>query len=176
MGAMIWPGMGDPAKRKQTIKFLIITAAVAIGVGVTSSIVQSQFSTNDPLKQCINNRDTKYKISATLEVIVDGKKADIPAKVGFLDGCQKSLYTLTNDGVIYAEWDEKYDFEIGQFLWIWKFPLRDMDESKSRILVNEVESPDFIHTKIEDGYHYKGEFVTKGADTSKEHDFLPPET
>ena len=176
MGAMIWPGMGDPAKRKQTIKFLIITAAVAIGVGVRSSVVQSQFSANDPLKQCINNRDTKYKISATLEVIVDGKKADIPAKVGFLDGCQKSLYTLTNDGVIYAEWDEKYDFEIGQFLWIWKFPLRDMDESKSRILVNEVESPDFIDTKIEDGYHYKGEFVTKGADTSKEHDFLPPET
>lgn len=176
MGAMIWPGMGDPTKRKQTIRFLIITAAVAIGVGLTSTAILSQISANDPLKQCINNRDTRYKISAALEVIVDGKKADIPANVGFSGGCQKSLYTLANDGVIYAEWDEKYDFEIGQFLWIWKFPLRDMDESKSRILVNGVESPDFIHAKIEDGYHYKGEFVTKGGDTSKEHDFLPPET
>ena len=176
MGAMIWPGMGDPTKRKQTIRFLIITAAVAIGVGLTSTAILSQISANDPLKQCINNRDTGYKISATFEVIVDGEKVDIPANVGFSGGCQKSLYTLANDGVIYAEWDEKYDFEIGQFLWIWKFPLRDMDESKSRILVNGVESPDFIHVKIEDGYHYKGEFVTKGADTTKEHDFLPPET
>jgi hypothetical protein len=176
MGAMIWPGMGDPAKRKQTIRFLIITAAVAIGIGLTSTAVQSHLSANDPLKQCINNRDTSYKISATFEVIVDDIKVDIPANVGFSAGCQKSLYTLANDGVIYAAWDEKYDFEIGQFLWVWKFPLRDMDESKSRILVNGVESPDFIRVKIEDGYHYKGEFVTKGADTSKEHDFLPPET
>ena len=176
MGAMIWPGMGDPAKRKQTIRFLIITAAVALVAYFISFGVIGFLSADDPLKQCINNRDTKYKISATLEVIVDGKKADMPANVGFSEDCQKSLYTLANDGVIYAEWDEKYDFEIGQFLWIWKFPLRDMDETKSRILVNGIESPDFIHTKIEDGYHYKGEFVTKGADTSKEHDFLPPET
>ena len=29
---MNWPGMGDPAKRKQTLKFLIITAAIAISV------------------------------------------------------------------------------------------------------------------------------------------------
>ncbi|MGQ0638400.1 MAG: hypothetical protein ACT4N1_03435 [Nitrososphaerota archaeon] len=173
---MIWPGMGDPAKRKQTIRFLIITAAVAIGIGLTSTSVQSHLSANDPLKQCINNRDTKYKISATLELVVDKEKVEIPANVGISGGCKKSLYTLSNDGVIYAEWDEKYDFEIGHFLWIYDFPLRDMDESKSRILVNGVESADFVHVKIEDGYHYKGEFVTKGADTSKEHDFLPPES
>lgn len=173
---MIWPGMGDPAKRKQTIKFLIITAAVAISVGVASSIVQSQFSTNDPLKQCINNRVTNYKISSTFELIVDGAKVEIPANVGNSDGCKKSLYTIANDGVIYAEWDEKYDFEIGHFLWIYKFPLREMDESKSKIFVNGMQSPDFIHAKLENGYHYKGEFVSKGADASKEHDFLPPES
>ncbi|MGI0040385.1 MAG: hypothetical protein ACRD94_00275, partial [Nitrosopumilaceae archaeon] len=138
--------------------------------------VQSQLSTNDPLKQCINNRDTKYKISATLEIVVNKQNVEIPANVGISEGCKKSLYTLSNDGVIYAEWDEKYNFEIGHFLWEYKFPLRDMDESKSRILVNGVESPDFIHTKLEDGYHYKGEFATKGADTAKEHDFLPPES
>ena len=171
---MIWPGMGDPAKRKQTLKFLAITAGIAVAVGAASSLVQSQLSVNDPLKQCIDNRDTKYKISATLELVVDKQKVEIPANVGISEGCKKAIYTLSNDGVIYAEWDEKYNFEIGQFLWEYKFPLRDMDESKSRILVNGIESHDFIHTKLEDGYHYKGEFVTKGADASKEHDFLPP--
>ena len=171
---MIWPGMGDPTKRKQTIKFLIIAAVIGFGVFFAGTFIQTQIKKDDPLYQCINNKDTKYKISATLEVFVDGEKAEIPANVGISEECKKALYTLSNDGVIYAEWDEKYDFEIGQFLWEYKFPLRDMDESKSRILVNGMESPDFIHTKLEDGYHYKGEFVTKGADTGKEHDFLPP--
>jgi hypothetical protein len=173
---MIWPGMGDPAKRKKTIKFLGITAAIALGAYFVSFGVIGFLSADDPLKQCINNRDTPYKISSTFELIVNNQKIEIPANVGIADGCKKSLYTLSNDGVIYAEWDKKYDFEIGQFLWIYKFPIRDMDESKSRILVNGVESPDFIHAKLQDGYHYKGEFVTKDADTAKEHDFLPPST
>ncbi len=171
---MIWPGMGDPAKRKQTIKFLIITAVIGFGVFFAGTFIQAQIKKDDPLYRCINSKDTKYKISATLEIVVDGEKADIPANVGISEGCKKSIHTLSNDGVIYAEWDKKYDFEIGQFLWTYKFPLRDMDESKSRILVNGVESPDFIHVKIINGYHYKGEFVTKGADVGKEHDFLPP--
>ncbi|MBI5377331.1 MAG: hypothetical protein HZA82_01740 [Thaumarchaeota archaeon] len=173
---MIWPGMGDPAKRKRVLKFLAITAVISVAAGLASSVVQSQLSVNDPFKQCINNRDTKYKISATLELNVDKQEVEIPANVGISEGCRKALYTLSNDGVIYAEWDEKYNFEIGHFLWEYKFPLRDMDESKSRMLVNGIESPDFIHAKLEDGYHYKGEFVTKEADTSKEHDFLPPES
>ena len=173
---MIWPGMGDPAKRKKNIRFLITTAAIAVGVGLVSTVVQSQISADDPLKQCINNRNTKYKISATLEIIVDGAKADIPAKVGFSEGCQKSLYTLSDDGTIYAEWDKEYPFEIGHFLWVWKFPLRDMDEAKSSILVNGVKSPDFVHAKLENGYHYKGVFVSKGAETPKNRDFLPPDS
>ncbi len=172
---MIWPGMGDPAKRKQTIRFLLITAGIAISVGVGSSLVQTQISISDPLKNCINNRDTTYKISATLELFVDGQKADIPANIGFEEGCQKSLYTISNDGTIYAEWETEYPFEIGHFLWVWDFPLRDMDQSKSRILVNGIESADFIHAPFVDGYHYKAEFTSKTYDESKDTDFMPPE-
>ena len=172
---MIWPGMGDPAKRKQTLRFLLITAVIAKSVGVGSSIVQSQLSTSDPLKNCINNRDTPYRISATLELYVDGHKADIPANIGFKEGCQKSLYTVSNDGTIYAEWEIEYPFEIGHFFWIWEFPLRDMDQSKSRVFVNGMESPDFIRAPFVDGYHYKAEFTSKAYDESKDTDFLPPE-
>ncbi|MBM3910731.1 MAG: hypothetical protein FJ356_03685 [Thaumarchaeota archaeon] len=172
---MIWPGMGDPAKRKQTLRFLAITAGIAIAVGVGSSIVQTQLSTSDPLKNCINNRDTPYKISATLELYVDGHKADIPANIGFEEGCQKSLYTISNDGTIYAEWEAEYPFEIGHFFWVWEFPLRDMEQSKSRIFVNGMESADFIHAPFVDGYHYKAEFTSKAYDASKDTDFLPPE-
>lgn len=172
---MIWPGMGDPYKRKKTIKFLIITAIVGFGTFFGASGVVGILSADDPLKNCINERDTPYKISATLELIVDGQKADIPANIGFVDGCQKSLYTLSDDGTIYAEWEKEYPFEIGHFLWVWDFPLRDMDQSKSKIFVNGVLSEDFIHTPLVDGNSYRAEFTSKAYDSSKDTDFLPPD-
>ena len=167
--------MGDPAKRKQTIRFLIITAAIGAIVFLGAQGVMSQLSKNDPLKNCIDKRNTHYKISATLELFVDGKKADIPANIGIEEGCQRSLYTLSNDGIIYAEWDEEYPFQIGHFLWIWDFPLRDMDQSKSKIYVNGILSNDFINAPLVDGYQYKAEFTSKAHDSSKDKDFLPPD-
>lgn len=172
---MIWPGMGDPAKRKQTIRFLIITAAIGAIVFLGAQGVMSQLSKDDPLKNCIDKRNTHYKISATLELFVDDKKADIPANIGFEEECQRSLYTLSNDGVIHVEWDEEYPFQIGHFLWIWDFPLRDMDQSKSKIYVNGILSNDFINAPLVDGYHYKAEFTSKAHDSSKDKDFLPPD-
>ena len=172
---MIWPGMGDTTKRKNTRKFLAITAMIAIVVGVGSSLIQGQLSQNDPLKVCINDRDTKFIISATLELYVDGNKADIPANIGFEDGCQKSLYTLTSDGTIYAELTEEYPFEIGHFLWSWDFPIKDMVLDESRILVNGKESPHFINELLLDGYNYRGEFTSKDYDASKDADFMPPD-
>ena len=173
--AMIWPGMGDPAKRKKTLRFLAITAVIAISVGVASSLIQGQLSSNDPLKVCINDKDTQFVISATLELYVDGNKADVPANIGFEDGCQKSLYTITGDGTIYAEWTEEYPFEIGHFLWSWDFPIKDMELDKSRVLVNGKESPHFINELLVDGYHYRAEFTSKDYDASKDADFMPPD-
>ena len=81
---MIWPGTSDPYKKKRHLKFLIITAVIAISVGVASSTIQQMLSSDDPLKVCINDRDTPYKIKATLELIIDGQKADIPANISEL--------------------------------------------------------------------------------------------
>jgi len=181
---MRWPGLGDSRKRRKTIRFLIILLMVGVAVGVTSSVLQGFLGQGDPLKVCINNRDTPYKITATLELRVDGNKADIPANIGFdnveEDGlfdsvCQRTLYTITDDGVIHVEWEEEYPFEIGHFLWIWDFPLKDMDLSKSRIVVNGVESKLFINEPLVQGYHYKAEFTSKDHEESKDTDFLPPD-
>ena len=173
--AMIWPGMGDATKRKKTLRFLAMTAVIAISVGVASSLVQGQLSQNDPLKVCINDKDTQFVISATLELYVDGNEADVPANIGFEDGCHKSLYTITGDGTIYAEWTEEYPFEIGHFLWSWDFPIKDMELDKSRVLVNGKESPHFINELLVDGYHYRAEFTSKDYDASKDVDFMPPD-
>ena len=175
--------MGDPNRRRKTIRFLIILLIIGVSVGVTSSIIQGFLGQNDPLKVCIEDRNTPYKMSVTLELYVDGNKADIPANIGFegtIDGllesaCQHSLYTLTDDGTIYAEWEEEYPFEIGHFLWIWEFPMKDMDESKSRIVMDGKESDRFIHTLLKDGSVYRAEFYSEEFDASQEADFLPPD-
>ena len=172
---MNWPGMGDPTKRRKTLRFLAITAIIAISVGVGSSLIQGQISQNDPLKVCINDRNTQYAISVKLELYIDKQRAEIPANIGFDDGCQRTLYTLNDDGVIYAEWIEEYPFEIGHFLWSWDFPMRDMEQSKSKIIVNGKESPHFINELLVDGYTYRAEFTSKDYDTSKDADFMPPE-
>ncbi len=175
---MIWPGMGDPYKRKKTLKFLAITAIIAISVGLGSTVIQGQVDQNNPLKICINDRETPYKIKVTLEIIIDDLPTLIPANInaGLNDEeCQRTMYTLTDDGTIYVEWEEEYPFQIGHFLWMWDFPLRDMDESKSTIYVNGKESSQFIKQPLQDGYHYKAVFTTKAYDESKDSDFLPPE-
>ena len=179
---MHWPGTGDPRRRKKTIKFLIILLIIGVTVGVSSSVIQGFLGQSDPLKVCIEDRNTPYKMSVTLELYVDGNKAVIPANVGFegtIDGvlksdCQHSLYTITDDGTIYAEWEEEYPFEIGHFLWIWDFPIKDMDDSKTRIVIDGKESDEGIHVHLKDGSVYRAEFYSKEFDESKEADFLPP--
>ena len=172
---MNWPGMGDPYKRKKTIKFLGISAGIgAIAVLITVGIV-NPFIGELPRNACINNIDTDWKISFTVELFVDGIKADIPANVGFEGDCQRAIYTLSDDGTVYAEWKEDPNFEIGHFLWIFDFPLRDMEESQSKIYVNGKESDHFISTPLQDGYHYRAEFTTKAYDEAKDKDFLPPQ-
>ena len=177
---MFWPGMGDPVKRKKTLKFLAITAGIGISVGLASMFVQQWANLDNPLRVCIDDRDTTFKISASLEIYVDGQKAEIPANIGIAERCTHSLYTLSNDGTIYAEWEEEYPFEIGHFFWTWTtyhdqgFPMRDMNQEKSKIFVNGVLADNFISAPLVDGNQYRAEFITKDYDDTKDSDFLPP--
>ena len=181
---MRWPGTGDPRRRKKTVGFLIKLLILGVSVGVTTFVIMGYLGQGDPIKVCIEDRNTPYKLSVTLELYVDGKKADIPANIGFGDSlsdellasdCQRSMYTLTNDGTIYAEWEEEYPFEIGHFLWIWKFPIKDMDDSETRVMINGKETDEGIHVHLKDGSVYRAEFYSKEFDESKEADFLPPD-
>ena len=171
---MIWPGMGDPYKRKKIIKFLLFSAAVGAVAVLFTTMVVNPIIGEQPRSACINDIEKNWKISFTVEVYVDNQKADIAANIGFTEeGCQRAIYTLSNDGTVYAEWKEDPEFEIGHFLWIWDFPLRDMEQSKSTMYVNGQESNHFINHPLQDGYHYRAEFTSKAFDESKDSDFLP---
>ena len=175
---MKWPGTSDPYKRQKTIRFLIITAIIGVSVAAASALIQLVLNEDNPLKACINDRATPYKATATLELWIDGRQAEIPANIGFVEGevgqCQRSMYTLTGDGTIHAEWEEAYPFEIGHFLWMWDFPLRDMEQSESVMYVNGERSDLFINAPFQDGFHYKADFVSKEHDQTEDRDFMPP--
>ncbi|MDE1863298.1 MAG: hypothetical protein KGI33_10340 [Thaumarchaeota archaeon] len=169
---MIWPGTGDPVKRKQTIRYLALTAAIGIGVALTNTfIVQKIVKADDPLYQCINGLEIKYQVAVTLDMYIDGVKQKIPADVGITKNCQRSIYTLSDDGVIHAAWTKPYSFQIGQFMWIEGFDIRNMNEAKSKIYVNGVESPDYIHAPMVDGAHYRADFVSNNQGAPS---FTPP--
>jgi len=98
---MIWPGTGDPYKRKKIIRFLILSAIVGGSTVVISTMVGQVFNIDNPLKVCINDRETPYKIKATLEIIIDGKKVDIPANIGLTDGeCHRTGFGRYRFGFI----------------------------------------------------------------------------
>ena len=52
--------------------------------------------------------------------------------------------------------------------------MRDMDEKKSKIFVDDKESPNYIREPLVDGAHYRAVFFTKGYDSGKDQDFSPP--
>ena len=173
---MIWPGMGDPAKRKKTLKFLGMTAIIATSVGLASHFIGAEFRKDDPLYACTNDRQITYAITATIEMEVDGERVEIPPGIGRESpACDRSIYT-TGGGTINADWSEEYPFEIGHFLWMWEFPLREMEPSESAIYVNGIESPHFISHPLQDGLHYRAVFTTKAFDSSEDRDFLPPDS
>ena len=172
---MIWPGTGDPYKRKKAIKFLLISAVIGgiavllTTVGVNPMIAQQAHNA------CIDDMDTDWKISFTFEMIMDGQKAEVQPNIGITEECQRAIYTLSNDGTVYAEWIENPDFELGHFLYISKFKIRDMEESKTEVYVNDRLAENGLKTPLQDKYNYKVAFTTKYDDTSKDEDYLPPE-
>ena len=60
--------------------FLGKLPSLGLFFAVGASLIQGYLSVDDPLKACIDNRDTPYRISATLELYIDGLKAEIPAR------------------------------------------------------------------------------------------------
>ncbi len=170
---MKYPGMGDPYKRSKTIKFLVISAIIGGIAVVLTSLVVNPLIGEQPHNACIDDIDTNWKMSFTFEMIKDDQKAEIQPNIGITEGCQRAIYTLSNDGTVYAEWTENPNFEIGHFLYISKFEIREMEESKTEIYVNDRLSENGLKTPLQDGYHYKAVFTTKGYDESQRTDFLP---
>ena len=108
---MIWPGTGDPYKRKKAIKFLLISAAIGGIAVLLTTVGVNPMIAKQAHNACIDEMDTDWKISFTFEMVMDVQKAEVQPNIGITEECQRAIYTLSNDGTVYAEWTENPNFE-----------------------------------------------------------------
>ena len=65
---MNWPGMGDPYKRNKTIKFLLITAAIAITIGAGSLLTMRRSQINSGNANPVGGMGTLNYQAVTLPI------------------------------------------------------------------------------------------------------------
>ena len=91
---MIWPGTGDPYKRKKAIKFLLISAAIGGIAVLLTTVGVNPMIAKQAHNACIDDMDTDWKISFTFEMIMDGQKAEVQPNIGITEECQRAIYTF----------------------------------------------------------------------------------
>ena len=131
---MIWPGTGDPYKRKKAIKFLLISAAIGGIAVLLTTVGVNPMIAKQAHNACIDDMDTDWKISFTFEMIMDGQKAEVQPNIGITEECQRAIYTLSNDGTVYAEWTENPNFELGHFYTFLSFKLEIWKSQKQKFM------------------------------------------
>ncbi|MGI0088091.1 MAG: hypothetical protein ACREBI_09070 [Nitrosotalea sp.] len=71
--------------------------------------------------QCSKTKYDNFHINAHLDVFVDGKSYDVPAKIGIInDTCLYWMNTQDDTGVIHIEAPSNNQFTLGQLFDIWK--------------------------------------------------------
>ena len=88
---MIWPGMGDPYKRKKTIQFLVLSAGIGAAAVLLTVFITNPLIAKQPHNSCIDDLDTNWEISFYVEVIVDGIKLENKPDIGITEGCQRAI-------------------------------------------------------------------------------------
>jgi hypothetical protein len=78
---------------------------------------------------CTTDMFTTFHIHPYLEIMVNGRRQEIPANTGVTLGCMSALHTHDSTGKIHVESPERRDFTLGDFFAVWNKPF-----SKDQIL------------------------------------------
>jgi hypothetical protein len=112
----------DRRKKKKYIMFIVpaIVAVVAIGI-VGALLYQPPQVLAISGVECHPQEVTTYHVHAHLDVFVDGRPHEVPARIGILSSpsCLFWLHTHDVDGLIHIEAPRQQNFTLGQFLDIW---------------------------------------------------------
>lgn len=111
-------------RRKRNKNMMIVAAVVipviAIGVVAALFIKPTTAQAIDGIECNVNEFNTHH-IHAHLDVFIDGKPQQVPARIGIMStpSCLYWLHTHATDGIIHVEAPAAETFTLGQFLDIW---------------------------------------------------------
>ena len=119
----------------------------------------SHKTTREVALACTSDMATQFHIHPHLEIIINGERQEIPAKIGIQLTCMNSLHTHDATGKIHVESPEKRDFTLADFFAVWDRPFnKDQildykvdDRHRIKETVNGTEIQDFENTVLHDG-------------------------
>jgi len=113
------------AGRKKRNKNMMIVAAIVIpvvAIGVAAALLIKPVSAQ-PIDgiECNFNEFNNYHVHAHLDMFIDGKPQQVPARIGIMStpSCLYWLHTHSTDGIIHVESPTTKTFTLGQFLDVW---------------------------------------------------------
>ena len=109
---------------------------------------------------CIDNMNTDWKISFTIEMVMDDEARSPYPFMGITEECHGVIYT-SNDGTVYAEWTENPNFELSDFIIVTHsaalLPAFHQLQSLGglEVYVNDRVVETGLNTPLQDKNHYK---------------------
>ncbi len=84
---------------------------------------------------CTTDMATQFHIHPHLEILINGKREEIPANIGIKPICMNALHTHDTSGTIHVESPEQRDFTLADFFAVWNKPF-----NKDQILDYKTDS------------------------------------
>lgn len=106
-------------------------------------INRSLKTTRETALSCTSDKLTRFHIHPHLEIIIEGKKTEVPAEIGITSDCMRPLHTHDATGTIHIESPEKRDFTLADFFAVWEKPF-----NREQILDYKADEQHLVRTTI----------------------------
>ena len=158
---------------KKLSRFIVIIVVIGLIVWLVMTIsAEKQACLTAPVEELFieSHTETKSHYHAELEIIIDGKKYDIPANIGVELKKMKPVHTHDEIGELHVEGPCIRDFTLGDFFKIWNkqfnnncvFEFCTDNETKATLTmsVNGVNNQEFENFILRDDQKIKIEYVS----------------
>ena len=107
---------------------------------------------------CTTDMATQFHIHPHLEILINGRREEIPANIGIKSTCMNALHTHDTSGTIHVESPEQRDFTLADFFAVWNKPFnkdhiidyKTDSQHAIRETVNGKEVLDYENTVLRD--------------------------
>ena len=105
---------------KKTRRVMSYAELMAIFLFILSIIlIGCEANPNAVLDKCVTHEEGGIHIHVSLVTVHNRQPQMLPAGIGITHDCMKPLHTHSEDFIIHVEYDEPYEFVMGDFFDVW---------------------------------------------------------